>query len=157
MACESVGSALPADTAASRSTKPNIADSAFRNIDVLLLSMTSRLLIWVLFSARLVLRRTYLSSRANVRQVLAPVAVTDARGRPVRDLKRADFKVFEDGAPEEIAAFSASTDTSVAPPDEVHAIDSGVPETRNQAGVPPRIRRALICCAAIHCTVPCRV
>jgi VWFA-related protein len=48
--------------------------------------------------------------RVDVRQVLVPVVVTDDKGHHVTNLKASDFRIFEDGAPQEIAAFS--TDTS---------------------------------------------
>jgi VWFA-related protein len=62
--------------------------------------------------------------------------------------------VFEDGAPEEIAAFSASTDTSASPPDEVHAIDSGagnLQSSRRSAADPARTY--LLCVDTLHCSV----
>ncbi len=35
-----------------------------------------------------------------------PVSVTDRSGRPLRELKRSDFLLFEDGKPQEITSFS---------------------------------------------------
>lgn len=46
----------------------------------------------------------------NVRQVVVPVTVMDKKGHHVSGLKAADFRVFEDGTPEEIVSFS--TDAS---------------------------------------------
>ena len=37
------------------------------------------------------------------------VSVTDASGRPLRDLTQADFEILEDGVPQRIAAFAAGT------------------------------------------------
>ena len=49
--------------------------------------------------------------RVNVRQVLVPVVVTDAKGHHVPGLKQSDFVVTEDGVPQEIAAFRVAADT----------------------------------------------
>lgn len=45
--------------------------------------------------------------RVDVRQVLVPVVVTDKQGHHVTGLTQADFKVFEDGVEQKIAAFSS--------------------------------------------------
>src|SRR5271169_6853621 len=50
--------------------------------------------------------------KTTVREVLVPVVVTDPKGHHVTSLKRDDFKVFEDGVPEDIVAFSTTTDSS---------------------------------------------
>lgn len=47
--------------------------------------------------------------KANVRQVLVPVVVTDKSGHYVSDLGRDDFSIFEDGVQQQIVAFSRST------------------------------------------------
>jgi VWFA-related protein len=49
---------------------------------------------------------------ANVKEVLVPVVVTDAKGHHVTDLKRSDFKVSEDGVPQEIVAFRTTVDSA---------------------------------------------
>ncbi len=46
--------------------------------------------------------------KANVRQVLVPVVVTDKAGHYVSDLSIDDFNVFEDGVKQQIVAFSRS-------------------------------------------------
>ena len=43
--------------------------------------------------------------RAEINYVELPVRVLDAKGNFVRDLKPSDFQVFEDGKPQQIAAF----------------------------------------------------
>jgi VWFA-related protein len=53
--------------------------------------------------------------KTTVREVLVPVVVTDSKGHHVASLKQSDFRVFEDGVPEEIVAFRTSTDSSTAP------------------------------------------
>ena len=50
--------------------------------------------------------------RLEVRQVLVPVVVYDKRGHNVTGLKADDFRVFEDGIPQRILAFSSETDVS---------------------------------------------
>jgi VWFA-related protein len=116
--------------------------------------MTSRLLIWGLVFSAVSFAQDVPVIKANVRQVLVPVAVTGAKGRPVRDLKQSDFKVFEDGVTEEIAAFSATTDSSVAPPEEV-ALGSAagnLQPSRRSAADPARTY--LLCVDTLHCSVP---
>jgi VWFA-related protein len=44
--------------------------------------------------------------RVDVRQVLVPVIVTDNKGHRVPGLRQSDFRVFEDGVPQDIAGFS---------------------------------------------------
>jgi len=43
--------------------------------------------------------------KVQVQQVLVPVIVTDRKGHFVTDLKASDFRVFEDGVQQELAAF----------------------------------------------------
>ncbi len=43
--------------------------------------------------------------RVDVSLVLVPTVVRDARGKPVTDLRREDFRIFDEGEPREIAAF----------------------------------------------------
>jgi VWFA-related protein len=47
--------------------------------------------------------------KVDVRQVLVPVVVTDRDGHHVAGLTQADFKVFEDGVEQKIAAFSVES------------------------------------------------
>jgi VWFA-related protein len=44
--------------------------------------------------------------KAGITQVEIPVRVLDNKGRFVSDLTRADFEVFEDGAPQRVISFS---------------------------------------------------
>jgi VWFA-related protein len=46
------------------------------------------------------------SFKVDVRLVEVDAIVTDADGRPVPDLRKEDFQVFEDGRPQEVATFS---------------------------------------------------
>jgi VWFA-related protein len=52
------------------------------------------------------------SERVDVRLVELPTVVTDPEARPVRDLPRRDFRVFEEGVPQELSDFS---DAAAAP------------------------------------------
>ena len=45
--------------------------------------------------------------RVKVEMVSLPVVVTDSNGAYVTDLKKDDFRIYEDGIPQDIAAFSA--------------------------------------------------
>ena len=45
--------------------------------------------------------------QVQVEMVSLPVVVTDPAGNHIRDLKKTDFQVFEDGVPQEIAGFAA--------------------------------------------------
>src|SRR5712672_2776305 len=44
--------------------------------------------------------------RSGVEYVQVDVRVVDEKGEPVHDLKQQDFKVFEDGAPQDLKTFS---------------------------------------------------
>ncbi len=46
--------------------------------------------------------------RVAVEMVSLPVVVTDRDGKRITDLKKEDFKVFEDGVPQQIAGFAAT-------------------------------------------------
>jgi VWFA-related protein len=47
--------------------------------------------------------------RVDVQQVLVPVVVTDKKGHHVGGLHASDFRIFEDGVPQQIASFSSDT------------------------------------------------
>jgi VWFA-related protein len=59
--------------------------------------------------------------------VYVHVAVTDSRGRPVRDLGREDFALYQDGRAVPIVAFRAPSSTRVAP----GAVVPGAPPASN--------------------------
>jgi VWFA-related protein len=58
---------------------------------------------WSLFA------RQETTIRVDVQQVLVPVVVTDKKGHHVSGLHASDFRIFEDGVQQEIAAFSSDT------------------------------------------------
>jgi Ca-activated chloride channel family protein len=68
----------------------------------------------VLTSILLLVGSTAAQIRVNVQLVNVVATVTDSRGRYVSGLKASDFKVMEDGSPQEIAHFSYSNDVPVS-------------------------------------------
>ena len=52
--------------------------------------------------------------QVRVRLVPVDVVVTDGKGRPVTDLRKEEFRVFEDGQEQEVRHFSVQTFTAVA-------------------------------------------
>jgi VWFA-related protein len=50
--------------------------------------------------------------RVQVRLVPVDVIVTDSRGKPVKDLKKEDFRLYENGSPQEIRHFYLETFTA---------------------------------------------
>ena len=60
--------------------------------------------------------------KAQVRQVLLDVVVTDSRNRPITGLKREDFSVSEDGKPQQIVSFETHASAN-------HSADSATPST----------------------------
>ena len=93
--------------------------------------------------------------RANVRQVLVPVVVTDQKGHYITGLKISDFQVLEDGAPQTIVGFGTSTEPSAAPAADVsnsapNSVSAKAPVPATAAkGATPR-RTYLICVDALH-------
>lgn len=86
---------------------------------------------------------------ANVRNVLVPVLVTNKHGHPISDLQQSDFAVFEDGAPQQIIAFSKTYSTSL---DSFNMPASGSLHsgTTAKAGPDSPIRNYLICVDTLH-------
>jgi VWFA-related protein len=87
----------------------------------------------------------------DVREVLVPVVVTDTKGHHVTNLKRSDFKVFEDGVPQEIVGFSTTFDSSAS---AVRRETSSAPGSiqAQRSGVAPNTlsRGYLICIDTLH-------
>ncbi len=65
--------------------------------------------------------------RVRIRLVTVDVIVTDSRGRPVTDLKQEDFRIFENGKPQEIRHFSVQTFSATAPMPEQASILRPIP------------------------------
>lgn len=59
--------------------------------------------------------------RIRVRLIPVDVIVTDARGRPVTDLKQGDFRLFENGVPQQIRHFAVQSLTAAVPVRDVPA------------------------------------
>ncbi|HEY1947576.1 MAG TPA: VWA domain-containing protein [Bryobacteraceae bacterium] len=95
--------------------------------------------------------------KANVRQVLVPVAVTDKKGHPVSGLKRTEFVVFEDGAPQQVVAFSktydASLETTNQSPGSVAATARSVVAPAERVGVASPTRTYLVCVDTLHSSI----
>jgi VWFA-related protein len=91
--------------------------------------------------------------RVDVRQVLVPVVVTDREGHHISGLTQADFRVFEDGVEQKIAAFSV--ESSEAP--QVPAKSDPAKATPIPSSAPPAasthapVRRTyMICIDTLH-------
>jgi VWFA-related protein len=54
------------------------------------------------------------TEREDVRLVQVPVVVTDRRGRPVRGLESADFRLIEDGVPQRIQFFNTEAELPIS-------------------------------------------
>jgi Ca-activated chloride channel family protein len=77
--------------------------------------------------------------RVDTQLVSVPAVVTDRTGRPVTNLRAADFQVFEDGRPQQLAAF-ATTDA----PFEVALLLDTSGSTRSEVGLIKRAAEAFI-------------
>jgi VWFA-related protein len=84
--------------------------------------------------------------RVDVQQVLVPVVVTDRKGHHVSGLHASDFRIFEDGVPQEIAAFSSDTAGSV---DDIGALSRPVAGGAAPAHSGPR-HTFVICIDTLH-------
>jgi hypothetical protein len=49
------------------------------------------------------------SIRAQVDVVVVPISVRDSKGNPVENLRREDFRIFEDGRPQELRTVSSDS------------------------------------------------
>ena len=88
--------------------------------------------------------------RVDVQQVLVPVVVTDKKGHHVSGLHASDFRIFEDGVQQEIAAFSSDAAGGV---DDIGALSKpasgGVAPTQGAAQAAPR-HTFVICIDTLH-------
>ena len=67
--------------------------------------------------------------RSGVELVTIDVVATDLNGKPVHDLKAADFELFEDGKSQPIKTFQF-IDSSIVPRDDAIAAGYGVERRR---------------------------
>jgi len=74
--------------------------------------------------------------RVTTRLVLVDVVVTDKDGKPVRDLTRHDFQIFEDGKPQRLATFSFETPAR-RPPMPPEPLPPNVYTNRPEYRMPP--------------------
>jgi Ca-activated chloride channel homolog len=77
--------------------------------------------------------------RVETELVEVPVVVTDAAGRPIRNLSRANFSIFEDGKPQDIAVFSTA-----AAPFEIALLLDTSGSTRTELNLIRRAARIFI-------------
>lgn len=95
-----------------------------------------------------------LTITANVRQVLVPVVVTDKKGNYVTDLKASDFRVFENGVPQKVVAFSSAPDSLLLGAHgrtATHLEKNGAPAAVQQSGDSSPLQRSyLICVDTLH-------
>jgi VWFA-related protein len=89
--------------------------------------------------------------RLDVQQVLVPVIVTDGKGHHVSGLHVSDFRIFEDGAPQEIASFSTDTAASVY---DVSALAQPAAGPATQVPSRPGPRRTYVICIDTLHTLP---
>ncbi len=93
--------------------------------------------------------------KADVRQVLVPVVVTDKKGHHVLGLKVNDFEVSEDGTPQKIIAFSTSSESlaAAAPAPTIATLAKSKPAVASKpsAAPPPTPKRTyLVCVDTMH-------
>src|SRR6266498_4006160 len=74
--------------------------------------------------------------------VVVDVTVRDKKGALVKDLRREEFKIFEDDVPQEIGTFSIEN-IPIAPPETIagNAPESAKPPVVNFSATPPAERR----------------
>lgn len=95
-----------------------------------------------------------------MRQVLVPVIVTDKKGHHVTGLKASDFRIEEDGVPQEIAAFSVDTapsaSTLLASADAAAGASAQAPAPgeRPGGGGSPLGHMFVICIDTVHTAMP---
>lgn len=89
--------------------------------------------------------------KVDVRQVLVPVVVTDRGGHRVNGLKREDFRVYEDGVEQKLAAFSVEDMEAPAAQTAANALADAPAAEKSPAPAEVPIRRTyVICIDALH-------
>jgi VWFA-related protein len=87
--------------------------------------------------------------QVEVRQVLVPVVVTRGHGHNVTGLKRSDFRIFEDGVPQEIVGFGIEMMDTLLPIDpellDVQRPSRGTIQSPQPQGPRPVQRSYLVC------------
>src|SRR5215510_12482087 len=72
--------------------------------------------------------------RVRSNEVRLDVVVKDKKGRPIRDLKPADFEIFEDGVPQKIESFRfVSREMTPVTPDSKDGKSPDTPATTTPA------------------------
>ncbi len=83
--------------------------------------------------------------KAEVKQVLVPVVITDKRGRYVVDLTANDFSLYEDGVLQKIVAFSRAPVSVTGAGGEAGATAARTTNTQSAASNASPVRTYLIC------------
>ncbi len=109
-------------------------------------------LLLVLLAGSLGAQNPAATIKANVRQVLVPVVVTDKSGHYVTDLSASDFQVLEDGSPQKIVAFSKANvsvaGVAASPAAAAPASIAAPPPKAATSGLPKRTY--LVCVDTLH-------
>jgi VWFA-related protein len=77
--------------------------------------------------------------RVQVELVQVDVIATDAQGRPVDDLQKADFEVLEDGKPQQVATFERVNIPIAAAPDRAATFGLTSPDVRTNSSDTGRV------------------
>lgn len=85
--------------------------------------------------------------RVDVREVLVPVVVTDAKGHHVTGLKASDFRVQEDGVEQDIKSFVTA---ATASPETIAELTAGSAAGSQAAGGRPVRHTYVICLDTLH-------
>jgi VWFA-related protein len=88
--------------------------------------------------------------KVDVRQVLVPVVVTDRDGHRVTGLKCEDFRVFENGVEQKLAAFSVEDAEAPAAQTAANALADAPAAEKPPAPASPIRRTYVICIDALH-------
>jgi VWFA-related protein len=78
--------------------------------------------------------------RVRVNLVPVRVVVHDGKGQPVKDLKREDFKIFQDGKPQTLSTFSVETPNARLAAADANAATSSAPPIDSATDTPRNIQ-----------------
>jgi VWFA-related protein len=101
---------------------------------------------WIILVAACGLFAQDTTIRVDVQQVLVPVVVTDKKGHYVSGLHVSDFRILEDGAPQQIASFSSDTAGSA---DDIVALSKAASGGVAPSAAGPR-HTFVICIDTLH-------
>jgi VWFA-related protein len=93
------------------------------------------LFISLIFTAAILAQDAPFTLKVDVASISLDVAVFDASGKPISDLRKADFQIYEDGRPQQIQSFASSMspynvlliiDTSASMQDQVKFVSEAI-------------------------------